>query len=268
MFSTCVPPTPHLVHVLWPILTASLDSNEPLYTYTIITTDSNKQLNFLHDRMPVILDNGSKSVRTWLDPSRTEWNQDLQSLLKPYEGQLECYPVSKDVGKVGNNSPSFLIPINSAENKNNIANFFGAQRKSGEKTGSEDNKTEHRLEKFTNQNGPVKVEHDADESRKTTNRVESTEDNAPLPVPDGSLSKLEKLQQGLKREAEDNSPIVETQPQAKRSKIATSPQKHQSPVRTPTRKQGTRSATSNGSAAKPIAKSDGNARITSFFGNK
>lgn len=75
--------------------------------------------------MPLILDNGSDAIRTWLDPNRKEWNQDLQSLLKPYIGELECYPVSKDVGKVGNNSPSFLIPIDSAMNKSNIANFFG-----------------------------------------------------------------------------------------------------------------------------------------------
>ncbi len=43
------------------------------------------------------------------------------------------YPVSKDVGKVGNNSPSFIIPVGSKENKNNIANFFarGAAKKAG-----------------------------------------------------------------------------------------------------------------------------------------
>lgn len=39
--------------------------------------------------------------------------------------------MTKDVGKVGNNSPSFIIPVDSAENKNNIANFFarGAAKK-------------------------------------------------------------------------------------------------------------------------------------------
>ncbi|KAF2626205.1 DUF159 domain protein [Macroventuria anomochaeta] len=243
------------------------DSNEPLYTYTIITTDSNKQLNFLHDRMPVILDNGSDAIRTWLDPNRTEWSHDLQSLLKPYDGELECYPVSKDVGKVGNNSPSFLIPIDSAENKNNIANFFGNQRKLAKKTDTTDiNKTEHDLEKSTTENGHVKIEHDSNETRDTTNRVEGTEDNAPLPVPKKSPSQVAEVKQGIKREAEDESPTT-GEPQAKRNKTA-SPQKHESPVKTPAKKQGTRSATSNGSAAKTSVKSDGNARITSFFSNK
>ena len=74
--------------------------------------------------MPVILDYGSEEMKTWLDPTRKTWSKELQSILKPYEGELECYPVSKEVGKVGNNSPDFIIPVNSKENKSNIANFF------------------------------------------------------------------------------------------------------------------------------------------------
>lgn len=250
-----------------PRLTASLDSNEPLYTYTIITTDSNKQLNFLHDRMPVILDNGSDAVRTWLDPSRTEWSQDLQSLLKPYNGELECYPVNKDVGKVGNNSPSFLIPIDSAENKSNIANFFGNQRKLDKKAGTTDiSKTEHALDKSTTQTGHIKVENDSNESRATINRMEGTENNAPLPVPSKSPTQVSETKQGIKREAEDDG-LAEIAPHLKRNKT-TSPQKHASSLKSPAKKQGTRSATSNGSAAKTATKSDGNARITSFFSNK
>ena len=34
------------------------------------------------------------------------------------------YPVKKEVGKVGEDSPLFIVPLNSAENKSNIANFF------------------------------------------------------------------------------------------------------------------------------------------------
>ncbi|KAF1352729.1 DUF159-domain-containing protein, partial [Lizonia empirigonia] len=244
------------------------DSNEPLYTYTIITTDSNKQLNFLHNRMPVILDNGSDAIRTWLDPNRTEWSQDLQSLLKPYERQLECYPVSKDVGKVGNNSPSFLIPINSAENKNNIANFFGNQRKLAKQTDTTDiGKTKRDSELSMTKNGHVKIEHDANETGDTTNRVESSEDNAPLPVSDKSPSQIAEVKQGIKREVEDDSTTAADEPHLKRSKPA-SPPNLRSPVRMPAKKQGTRSATSNGSAAKTPVKSDGNSKITSFFSNK
>lgn len=104
-------------------------SEDKLYTYTIITTSSNSYLKFLHDRMPVILDPNTEAMKLWLDPSRTTWSKDLQSILKPYEGELECYPVPKEVGKVGNNSPEFIVPINSTENKNNIANFFANAKK-------------------------------------------------------------------------------------------------------------------------------------------
>lgn len=34
------------------------------------------------------------------------------------------YPVKKEVGKVGEDSPLFIVPLNSPENKSNIANFF------------------------------------------------------------------------------------------------------------------------------------------------
>ncbi|KAF2830380.1 DUF159-domain-containing protein [Ophiobolus disseminans] len=231
------------------------DSTKKLFTYTIITTDSNKQLNFLHDRMPVILDNGSEAIRTWLDPARTEWTKDLQSLLKPYHGELECYPVSKDVGKVGNNSPSFLVPINSAANKNNIANFFGNQKKMA------NNKAEERND------GTVKVEHDVNEPRATTDRVEGTEDNAPLPIPVTTGSQISEEPKGIKREhseAEDDSGTAAAEPPQKMQKPASSAKNTASPRKTPAKKQGTRSATSNGSAAK-TSKGDGSQKITSFF---
>lgn len=106
---------------------------EKHYTYTVITTDSNAQLKFLHDRMPVILEPGSDKMRMWLDPRRSEWSRELQEILKPYDGELEVYPVSREVGKVGNNSPSFVIPVGSKDNKNNIANFFEKGKEKGGK---------------------------------------------------------------------------------------------------------------------------------------
>ena len=113
----------HALSCPWDTRLTWIGSDEKLYTYTIITTSSNPYLKFLHDRMPVILDPGTE-MSTWLDPRRTAWSKDLQSILKPYEGELECYPVAKEVGKVGNNSPDFIVPVNSKENKSNIANFF------------------------------------------------------------------------------------------------------------------------------------------------
>lgn len=74
--------------------------------------------------MPVILDADSKDFRKWLHPPRRRWANDLQSLLKPYEGDLDIYPVSKDVGKVGRSSPSFIRPLNDKGKEHDIARFF------------------------------------------------------------------------------------------------------------------------------------------------
>lgn len=78
--------------------------------------------------MPVILENGSHELRTWLDPKTSSWSMDLQNLLKPSKTELEIYPVSKDVGKLVNNSPKLILPVASSENNSNIANFFSKIR--------------------------------------------------------------------------------------------------------------------------------------------
>ncbi|KAG6008292.1 hypothetical protein E4U21_004754 [Claviceps maximensis] len=109
------------------------DNSKKLYTYTIITTDANPQLRFLHDRMPVILEPGSEDMRRWVDPGRWTWSRDLQALLRPFGGALRVYPVKKEVGKVGNNSPLFIVPLDSKENKSNIANFFSPAKTKGGK---------------------------------------------------------------------------------------------------------------------------------------
>ncbi|KAJ4359810.1 uncharacterized protein N0V89_000366 [Didymosphaeria variabile] len=247
------------------------DTEEKLYTYAVITTDSNKQLKFLHDRMPVILDNGSEAIKTWLDPDRTEWSTDLQTLLKPYDGELECYPVSKDVGKVGNNSPQFVVPVNSAANKSNIANFFGNQQKMAKAKKDEGivGKLEHDDGKATNKS-EIKIEKDANEPRETTNQIQGSEDNAPLPVPVPISPSRGEGVRGIKRErseAEDDGDTASGTPQQKRRTPATpAPGCSQSPQKSGAKapaKKGTRSATSNGSAAK--ARPSNQRRIESFF---
>lgn len=201
------------------------DSQEKLYTYTIITTDSNKQLNFLHDRMPVILDAGSDAMKTWLDPTITKWSRELQSLLKPYPGELECYPVSKEVGKVGNNSPNFIVPIDSKENKKNIANFFeNAQKISPKK----ENKV---------------VETDPVENRSTQDH-ESTENNAPLPIA---------------KQKRSHSPTGSPPPKALKAESESSPAKLKSKSRSAVANSPLKLK------ASPKKASDGSQKITNFF---
>ncbi|KAL1310600.1 hypothetical protein AAFC00_000875 [Neodothiora populina] len=254
--------------------------DEKLYTYTIITTSSNKQLNFLHDRMPVILENGSEEMKLWLDPSRSSWSKELQSLLQPYRGELECYAVDKAVGKVGNNSPNFIVPISSKENKNNIANFFSKQKEEARgQAETEIVKKEEEDDDDDDDDDDVKsrakeIKREPGENRYTDVDPVSTEDNAPLPKPKDELSD-ENPKEGIKREnpdAHDLTDIKSPYLKKARSSIADDGYTEEPHLKSPgedlapTRK--TRSATSNGSAAKAASKSraDGTQKITSFFG--
>ncbi|KAK4126748.1 DUF159-domain-containing protein [Parathielavia appendiculata] len=210
------------------------------YTYTVITTDSNKQLKFLHDRMPVILEPGTEAMLRWLDPGRKEWGKELQAVLRPFEGELEVYPVSQEVGKVGNNSPSFVIPVASRENKGNIANFFakGAEKKKAERVGGDE----------------VEVEKESGKTEmKTVEEVGRDADDGGMGMP----------KKGVKREA-DSSP-VKGAPPAKKGPS----NKGASPIKEKPEARGKISATSNTgrSPAKARVKAEGSQKITKFFGN-
>lgn len=108
---------------LWDSVTYE-GEKKPLHTYTIVTTDCNKQMSFLHNRMPAILSN-PEDIAAWLDTSTGQWSPKLATLLKPFEGELEIYPVPREVGKVGTQSADYLKPV--SERKGNIASFFAKQ---------------------------------------------------------------------------------------------------------------------------------------------
>ncbi|KAI5203473.1 DUF159 domain protein [Aureobasidium subglaciale] len=230
--------------------------SDKLYTYTVITTDSNSQLKFLHDRMPVIFNNGSNHLKTWLDPARSEWSKELQSLLRPFDGELECYQVDKAVGKVGNNSPSFIIPIDSKENKNNIANFFGNQKKEA-KSANEDKIVKKEEDDFHTTDGQVKQE--PDETRATVLDHQNTEDNAPRPGVDEVSEAPEST--AVKREhSPDNAGEQEPAKKSQKSEgtsRSTSRSSHGRTMRS--------SITNNTQAKSPPRAKDGSQRITNFF---
>ncbi|KAH6683142.1 hypothetical protein B0J14DRAFT_575198 [Halenospora varia] len=236
-------------------------SEDKNYTFTVITTDSNKQLKFLHDRMPVIFNNGSEEIRTWLDPNRHTWSKELQSLLKPFEGELDIYPVSKEVGKVGNNSPTFIVPVASSENKSNIANFFAkGGTKANSKTATSPKTTKSdpvKKEKVKGEKPATQIKQEPGEDRKTIDHS-GTEDNAPLPVP--KQEDNDESKQGIKRELDD---VPEDEPPKKVARTSASPVKSPSPQK-PSRK--TRSATSNNTASpSKFTKGSGSQKITNFF---
>jgi putative SOS response-associated peptidase YedK len=84
------------------------ESNEVVPSCTIITTTANDTIASIHTRMPVILSPDQYDV--WLDPKNNNTEQ-LQSLLQPYAGGLEAYPVSKQVNNPKNDSSECIVRI-------------------------------------------------------------------------------------------------------------------------------------------------------------
>jgi putative SOS response-associated peptidase YedK len=217
------------------------EENRGLYTYTVITTDSNEQLRFLHDRMPVIMDQGSDALRTWLDPGRYEWSKELQSLLKPYTGKLEVYPVTREVGKVGNNSPNFIIPVASKENKRNIANFFANAGSS-----------------------PKKKVKDEDDVKKE----EETEEPRTGFAEEGTARTTVDEPTGLKREASSPPPKGELPPVKKGPAAPTSATASKSASTNRPKFSATRNVGQSPRKAKNKGnKAEGSQKITKFFSN-
>jgi putative SOS response-associated peptidase YedK len=80
-------------------------AGEALQTFSTITTDANRQLAAIQDRMPVILEKADWPL--WLG----EVEGDIPALLRPLpEGVLKAWLVDKKVGKVGNDGPELLEP--------------------------------------------------------------------------------------------------------------------------------------------------------------
>lgn len=82
---------------------------KPLYSCTVITTNPNKLVEDIHDRMPVILKPEDEKI--WLDPTNNDM-KGLQHLLKPLPEELmEAYEVSGMVNSPKNNSPKLIEQI-------------------------------------------------------------------------------------------------------------------------------------------------------------
>jgi putative SOS response-associated peptidase YedK len=77
---------------------------EPVYSMAIITVNANEGIRHLHHRMPAIVPAADR--KAWLDTQTPI--ADALSLLKPYEGALEAYPVSTLVNWPANDVPACI----------------------------------------------------------------------------------------------------------------------------------------------------------------
>ena len=81
----------------------------PLRSCTIVTTEPNKLLEPIHNRMPVILPKEAQAV--WLDQSIQDAEQ-LTPLLNPYPTEeMEAYEVSTAVNSSRNEDHECVVPL-------------------------------------------------------------------------------------------------------------------------------------------------------------
>jgi putative SOS response-associated peptidase YedK len=83
-------------------------SGEWLRTCSIVTTEANEALAQIHDRMPVILDEDAYAA--WLGEIPTD-AAELKGLLRPFDGQLDMWPVSGRMNKGDIEGPGVLEPV-------------------------------------------------------------------------------------------------------------------------------------------------------------
>lgn len=91
------------------------NDREKIHSFSVITGHAPEGLEWLHLRMPCVLEPGSKAWNLWLeDQDKQEWTQkELSELLRPWydEDHYTCYEVSKVVGKVTNKDPYLVEPV-------------------------------------------------------------------------------------------------------------------------------------------------------------
>lgn len=83
-------------------------SGEELYTHTIITVSASKAMDWVHERMPAILD-GEEAVHKWLDYGEVPVSEAIK-LIHPTEC-IALYPVSTLVNNSRNDGLECIKPI-------------------------------------------------------------------------------------------------------------------------------------------------------------
>jgi putative SOS response-associated peptidase YedK len=84
-------------------------NGEELETAAIVTTNANRTLAPIHDRMPVIL--APDAFDLWLDCAHVDATTAAALIAPAPENLLEAYPVSTDVNRVANDNPKLVEPV-------------------------------------------------------------------------------------------------------------------------------------------------------------
>lgn len=104
--------TQHTLFTMAGIYTESkTEKGDPFYTVAILTQEANKDMEDVHDRMPVVLDESERL--TWVHPKNNNDSTTLTNVLKKKEpGLLKHFPVSSIVNNPKNDTQKCLTPTN------------------------------------------------------------------------------------------------------------------------------------------------------------
>ena len=87
------------------------DDGVERHAFSILTTAPNKEMELVHNRMPVILLPGDEAG--WLNPDLSE-AQDIERFLRPLaDDSLAMHEVSTEVNSVKSNDRSLILPLGS-----------------------------------------------------------------------------------------------------------------------------------------------------------
>lgn len=87
----------------------SPETDEPLFSCTILTTTANEKVAEIHHRMPVILP--AAAYDPWLDPAHTNRGE-LESLLQPYDADaMQTTAISTAINSPKNADASVQNPL-------------------------------------------------------------------------------------------------------------------------------------------------------------
>ncbi|KAG0253033.1 hypothetical protein BG011_006592 [Mortierella polycephala] len=211
-------------------------AEEPMYTYATITTNASPQLDWLHDRMPVLIPNHDhEKICMWLDPNLS-WNSTLEAMLKPCDEfmeveetddstpggksikkvyALETYQVDEKVNSVRNDSPDFVKPWISSSNKKTLNRFFISKGDSGSSPAAptslkadfkpeDHSSTEQVILKNDNTGSIIPKREEAEEIKKEA--VDRTQQQVPVSADDAQRDAgfQEQESKSPKREQEDD----------------------------------------------------------------
>jgi putative SOS response-associated peptidase YedK len=87
-------------------------NGEELDTAAIVTTNANRTLSAIHDRMPVILP--PEAFDLWLDCARVDAKTASALLVPTRDGLMEAYEISPAVNRVANDAEALIAPLNAA----------------------------------------------------------------------------------------------------------------------------------------------------------